>query len=214
MNVDIISYYKNRAAEYEKIYSKPERQNDLLQAAQILQKTFADKDVFEIACGTGYWTKKISATAKIIVATDINDAVIEIAKSKDYLPAKVNFQTADIFNLKSNINYNNLFGGFIWSHIKIEEIPDFIDIVNDTVETNGTVVFMDNRYVDGSSLPITATDGSGNTFQTRKLENGETYEVLKNFPTETFVRQQLAEKAKDIAFIKLQYFWILTYTKI
>jgi hypothetical protein len=53
MNSNIVSYYRHRANEYEKIYSKPERQNDLLQAAHILQDVFRDKNVFEIACGTG-----------------------------------------------------------------------------------------------------------------------------------------------------------------
>jgi hypothetical protein len=41
MNSDIVSYYKDRAAEYEKIYSKPERKSDLLFAEQILQDTFS-----------------------------------------------------------------------------------------------------------------------------------------------------------------------------
>ncbi len=66
MNSDMVSYYKDRANEYEKIYSKPERQNDLLLAGQILQDIFHDKEVFEIACGTGYWTEKISKTAHSI----------------------------------------------------------------------------------------------------------------------------------------------------
>lgn len=60
MNTDIISYYKDRAKEYEKKYSKPERQEDLKSIATILQEIFADKQVLEIACGTGYWTEKIA----------------------------------------------------------------------------------------------------------------------------------------------------------
>ncbi len=103
MNSGIVLYYRERAREYERIYSKPKRQTDLLLAVQILENAFADKDVFEIACGTGYWTEKISVTAKKVLATDINKTVIEIAKSKKYSPAKVYFQTTDIFNL-TNIN--------------------------------------------------------------------------------------------------------------
>jgi len=113
MNSDAVLYYKERAKEYEKIYSKSERQSDLLIAEQILQNTFADHDVFEIACGPGYWTEKISATAKNILATDINDAVIEVAKSKRYSRVKVHFQTADIFSLTNITKHESLFGGFI-----------------------------------------------------------------------------------------------------
>jgi ubiquinone/menaquinone biosynthesis C-methylase UbiE len=89
MNSDLVSYYKDRAKEYEKLYSKPERQEDLKNSATILQEIFADKQVIEIACGTGYWTEKIAATATSIFATDINESVIDIAKKKDFSSKQV-----------------------------------------------------------------------------------------------------------------------------
>jgi len=211
MNSDIVSYYKDRANEYEKIYSKPERQNDLLLARQILQDIFCDKGVFEIACGTGYWTEKISKTASSILATDINNTMIEIAKSKKYSPAIVDFQTADIFNLTKAIKHESLFGGFIWSHIKLQDLNNFIDITNLLVKSGGTIVFMDNNYVEGSNIPVTDTDNFGNTYQIRTLDNGTTHKVLKNFPTELFLQKLLSKKVSDINFISLKYFWILKY---
>lgn len=214
MNSDIVSYYKARAKEYEKIYNKPERQDDLLLAGQILQDTFAGKEVVEIACGTGYWTQKISATASKILATDINDTVIEVAKTKNYPPAKIDFQTADLFNLANTNRHESLFAGFIWSHIKLQELKSFIDKVNSLVRNSGTIVFMDNNYVEGSNHPLTEKDDLGNTYQTRTLENGTIHKVLKNFPTETFIRQLLTDKATDINFINLQYYWILKYQNI
>lgn len=211
MNSDIVSYYKNRAKEYEKIYAKPERQSDLQLAAQILQEMFAGKRVFEIACGTGYWTEIIAKTAHSILATDINDTVIEVAKSKSYSPAIVDFQTIDIFNMQNIKKQESLLGGFIWSHIKLQDLNTFITIVNSCAENGGTVVFMDNNYVEGSNLPVTATDNFGNTYQTRTLENGTTHKVLKNFPSEIFIRKLLADKASDFNYINLQYYWILKY---
>lgn len=214
LNTDIVSYYKDRAREYEKIYLKPERQKDLLQATEILQQIFNNKDIFEIACGTGYWTERIAKTAKTILATDINDTVIEVAKSKTYSPAEVAFQKADIFNLPGDTKYESVFGGFIWSHIKVEELNSFLDQLNKLVVKGGTVVFIDNNYVERSNLPITDIDNMGNTFQTRKLENGSIHKVLKNFPTEKFIRQILKDKASDINIIKLEYYWILTCKNI
>lgn len=211
MNSDIVAYYQDRAKEYEKIYNKPERQSELLLAAQILQQIFKNKEVFEIACGTGYWTEKIAETAKSILATDINNTVIEIAKLKNYSGAKVDFSIADIFNLANTYKYESLFGGFIWSHIKRQDLNNFIDVTISVAGSGGTVVFMDNNYVAGSNLPATDTDDLGNTYQTRVLENGTTYKVLKNFPTEKFIRQLLTGKATDINFINLQYYWLLKY---
>ena len=214
MNSDIVSYYRDRAKEYEKIYARPERQGDLLLAEKILQDAFAGKSVLEIACGTGYWTEKISATAKNILATDINDTVIEVAQSKIYAQGKVDFEVADIYNLKNKSKYESLFGGFIWSHIKLQDLDKFVSITNSLVEKRGTIVFIDNNYVEGSNLPVISQDDSGNTYQTRTLENGTRHKVLKNFPTEEFLTQLLTGKATDINFINLKYYWVLKYSNI
>ena len=211
MNSNIISYYRDRAKEYEKIYAKPERQNNLLLVEQILQDIFRNKSLFEIACGTGYWTQKIAKTARSIVATDINDTVLEVAKSKDYFPAVVAFKRADVFNLHEANQYESLFGGFIWSHITLQHLNRFIDISNSLVERGGSAVFIDNNYVEGSSLPITDSDDLGNTYQTRKLDNGTTHKVLKNFPANGFIKELLADKVSDVEFINLQYYWIVKY---
>jgi demethylmenaquinone methyltransferase/2-methoxy-6-polyprenyl-1,4-benzoquinol methylase len=214
MNTDMVSYYKERANEYEKIYARPERQHDLLLATQILQEAFRDKEVLEIACGTGYWTKIISKTADSILATDINDAVINLAKSKAYFASKIKFQLVDIFNLPGTTKHESLFGGFIWSHIKLQELVRFIDIINYQVKPGNSIVFMDNNFVEGSNLPLTDIDNFGNTYQTRQLENGTMYKVVKNFPTEDFIKQLLTGKAKNIEFIKLEHYWILKYKTI
>jgi demethylmenaquinone methyltransferase/2-methoxy-6-polyprenyl-1,4-benzoquinol methylase len=73
---------------------------------------------------------------------------------------------------------------------------------------------MDNKYIEGSNLPVTDKDNLGNTYQTRTLENGSTHKVLKNFPTETFIQQLLIDRAADINFLNLKYYWILTYKNI
>lgn len=130
MNKDLVLYYKERAREYENIYNKPERQEDLLQATDILQEIFTGKKVLEIACGTGYWTERIAETAKTILATDINETVIEIAKNKIYSRAQVSFKLMDIYHLPDEITHENLFGGFIFSHIKLENLNNFIDTIN------------------------------------------------------------------------------------
>ena len=117
MNKDQIQYYSERAKEYEKIYQKPERQEDLKKLGIILKDLFFAKSVFEIACGTGYWTQIISETAESIFATDINETVIEIARSKKYQSA-ITFEKVDMLNLSSiNEKFDSGFGGFIWSHI-------------------------------------------------------------------------------------------------
>ena len=211
MNTNLTTYYKERAKEYEKIYLKPERQDELKSAALLLQNIFADKMVCEIACGTGFWTEKIAQTATSIFATDINQTVIEIAQQKHYQKNNVTFQLEDIFKLSNNNKYESLFGGFIWSHILLQDLNRFIDAINKLTLPGGTVVFMDNNFVQDSNHPVTNTDKDGNTFQTRKLDDGTTHLVLKNFPTEHFLRTKLKDIATDFKFINFKYFWVMIY---
>jgi demethylmenaquinone methyltransferase/2-methoxy-6-polyprenyl-1,4-benzoquinol methylase len=211
MNTDLIAYYKNRAKEYENIYLKPERQHEIKTTTTLLQNIFADKTVFEIACGTGFWTEKIADTATSVFATDINKSVIEVAEQKSYSKNNVTFDIADIFNLSNKTKFESLFGGFIWSHILLQDLDKFIDAINNSMLPGSTVVFMDNNFVEGSNHPITNTDLHGNTFQTRKLADGTTHLVLKNFPTESFLNKKLTNRVTDLKYINLKYYWLLIY---
>jgi ubiquinone/menaquinone biosynthesis C-methylase UbiE len=211
MNPNLVSYYRDRAREYENIYSKPERQNDLQRFASILREEFSGKKVLEIACGTGYWTEIIAKSAESVFATDINEAVIEIARQKDYTGSKVTFGVADLFNFNPGDTFECVFGGFIWSHIYKQNLDRFLKTVNNLVIPGGRVVFTDNNFVECSNHPITETDNLGNTFQTRKLENGSIHRVLKNFPTESFLKELLTDIATDIQYTNLTYYWIVSY---
>jgi len=211
MNTDLVAYYKARAAEYEKIYAKPERQEDLKEATTILQNIFAGKEVLEIACGTGYWTERMVKTASSVYATDINESVIEVAKQKDWLNHQVTFGLADLFHFPATKKYESLFAGFIWSHILLQDLDHFLSIINDLVIPGGTVVIMDNNFVEGSNHPITNIDEYGNSFQSRQLEDGSSHLVLKNFPTEEFLREKIKDMSVDIRFFNLRYYWILFF---
>lgn len=209
---ELVRYYKVRAKEYDKLYARPDRQENLKEASGILQDIFRNKNVFEIACGTGYWTQQIACTAASILATDINDEMLEVAKTKTYSPASVSFLNRNFYDIANEEKHDHLFGGFIWSHILLQHAPAFIDTINRQVKPGGTVVFMDNLFAEGSNLPIAETDAEGNTYQLRTLENGATHMVLKNFPTEEFIRNLLSNKTDHVEFYKLRYYWILKYT--
>ena len=101
MDKNLVQYYAKRAKEYERIYEKPERQTDISKIIEWLNTELADRDILEIACGTGYWTQYISETARSIFAFDINTEVIEIAKSKEYRKQNVSFTIGDIYSLSN-----------------------------------------------------------------------------------------------------------------
>ncbi|MDQ3392777.1 MAG: class I SAM-dependent methyltransferase [Bacteroidota bacterium] len=213
MNLDQIQYYKERAQEFEKIYKKKERQKDIQFIGNFLIDICTDKKVFEIACGTGFWTKCMSESASSILATDVNQAVIEIALSKNY-KKPVDFCLANVYDLKAiQGNFNLGFGGFIWSHVPRQNLTSFIQELLSKIESGGTVIFIDNRYIEGISSNIESEDENGNTFQIRALENGTTHKILKNFPKDEELYDLIDPLGTDINIIKLDYYWLLSCKK-
>jgi len=81
---ELLDYYRRRAAEYEAIYAKPERQADLAVLRRAIPAMLRGARVLEIACGTGYWTQLAADVAAQVVATDLADEPMGIAQAKSY----------------------------------------------------------------------------------------------------------------------------------
>jgi demethylmenaquinone methyltransferase/2-methoxy-6-polyprenyl-1,4-benzoquinol methylase len=137
--------------------------------------------------------------------------VLQIARDKKY-GCKVSFQKADAFNLSfSQSNFTAGLAAAWWSHLRKSEIKNFLFQFHRQFFSGALMVFMDNRFVLGSSTPISRTDDEGNTYQLRKLENGNEYEVLKNFPDKKEAEKIISDSAVEICWTELQYYWLLTY---
>jgi SAM-dependent methyltransferase len=210
---DLPNYYARRAGEYEKIFARPERQPDLACLRTLLPGLFAGRDVLEVACGTGYWTQVLSRSATSILATDINEEVLDVARHKTYPNQNVEFKIADAYTL-ANVtgHFSAGFAGFWWSHIPKQRLSHFLDCFHSKLCPGASVVFLDNNYVEGSSTPIARRDGDGNTFQKRKLEDGAEFEVLKNFPAGTELCASVNAPAHDVEVTQFKYYWCLRYT--
>jgi demethylmenaquinone methyltransferase/2-methoxy-6-polyprenyl-1,4-benzoquinol methylase len=212
-NISLINYYAQRAREYERLYAKPDRQADLAVLKKLCSQSLTGQRVLEVACGTGYWTQAVSQTAESIVATDINAEMLQIARAKAYGCA-ISFQQADAFDL-GTLGKSDFTAGLAmawWSHLRKSELRGFLDGFHRQFRPGSILVFMDNRFVAGSSTPISRTDDEGNTYQVRRLENGTSHEVLKNFPSESEAKSILADMAADFRWTDLPYYWFLTYT--
>jgi len=189
IEVSMASYYAARSKEYERIYDKPERQDDLRRLRSFVEHTFADAHVLELACGTGYWTEIVARSASSVVATDLNDEVLAIARTKPMAPGRVTFRREDAYALAPAPRFFTAgLAAFWWSHVPKARLRSFLDGFHRRFAPGATIVFIDNVYVEGSSTPLSRADESGNTYQSRKLDDGSTHEVLKNFPDESELR--------------------------
>lgn len=208
----LVTYYAERAAEYDQIYQKPERQTDLGQLKERVARTFAGEDVLELACGTGYWTAVLATSAQSIVAADINDEVLAIAKSRGIDPRRVNFRKADAYSLpKLEQRFSAGLSAFWWSHVSKTRLRGFLQEFHGALAPGALVMFTDNVYVEGSSTPVSRTDEYGDTYQLRRLADGSVHEVRKNFPTEMELRSVVNNLATDVKIEFLRYYWTLTY---
>jgi SAM-dependent methyltransferase len=205
----LADYYADRAAEYDEVYRKPERQADLARLKELLPPLVAGKRVLEVAAGTGYWTQVLATTAAEIIATDVNAETIAIAAQRDYGPAPVALRTADAYQLDTVPGeFDLVFCGFWWSHIARADISRFLAGVRARTGPGTVLVLVDNQYVPGNSIPVSRTGPDGDTYQHRSLADGRQYEVLKNFPSREQLAADLEPTATDLAWTELDYYWL------
>lgn len=209
---ELVDYYRRRAREYERVYEKPERQPDLAALRSWVQRAMDGQDVLEIACGTGYWTQVCAAHTRSMLAVDMAEETLEIARTKEYPFAKVRFGKADAYHLEDVPgSFTAGLACFWWSHIPLERIQEYLGGWHQRLGIGARVVFVDNRFVEGSSTPVSRTDSAGNTYQLRRLQDGSTHEVLKNFPTGPELLAQIPGSSADVDLLELPYYWGLSY---
>lgn len=205
------AYYAARAREYDRVYEKLERQTDLRAIEQGLPPLFTGARVLEVACGTGYWTQFIAPVASQVLAVDAAVETLAIARRRVPQPA-VEFVVGDAYALPTRAaRFDAAFAGFWFSHVPKSRRLEFLRGLHAALRSGARVVLLDNRYVDGSSTPISERDAEGDAYQTRTLNDGTRHRVLKNFPSEHELRSLLADLGTNITFTTWQYYWALDY---
>ncbi|MBC5765750.1 class I SAM-dependent methyltransferase [Ramlibacter albus] len=209
---DLKGYYRSRAPEYDQVYAKPERQQDLRAIEAWLPTVFAGKRVLEVACGTGYWTQFIAPAASGVLAVDSSPETMRIAATRPGV-ANVQFVEGDAYRLpEAGTPFEAAFAGFWISHVPRQRVEGFLVGLRARLAHGATVVLLDNRFVPGSSTPIAETDADGNTYQQRPLADGSTHRVLKNFPAESQVRTWLEDGAAGVTWHEWEHYWAVEYT--
>ena len=211
LEADTAAYYAERAPEFERVYEKPERQGQLCELKEIVRTTLAGRRVLEPACGTGWWTAVAAETAGHITGFDLNESVLARARAKHLDPRRVKFLTGDAYHPPRGAGrFDAALVAFWWSHIPRRRVAEFLQRLHAALEPGAVVLCMDNTFVAGDSTPVTRTDAEGNTFQSRRLESGQVFEVLKNYPTEDELRAAIAPFAACAEVNWLRHYWTMT----
>jgi predicted O-methyltransferase YrrM len=209
----VVEYYERRAPEYDHVYEKPERQADLKALRALLREAFKGRSVLEVAAGTGYWSEVIAPRAAHLLMTDVNPGPLAIAGRRNFGSTPVKIALADAFSLQGvPPGFDGAFLGFWWSHMPVQSIGGFLETLTEHMTPKAKVIAIDNRFVEGSSAPISRRDEQGNTFQLRRLEDGSTFEVLKNFPSAQELERAVAPLAAISGVRELTFYWILEFS--
>jgi len=209
---ELQAYYARRAAEYDRVYAKPERQADLRRIEAWLAAALRDETVLEVACGTGWWTRFIAPVATAVLAIDAAAETLAIARARVEAP-HVAFEVGDAYALpRGRAAFSAAFAGFWFSHVPRARQAEFLRGLNAALAPGAKVILLDNRYVEGSSTPIAERDAAGDTWQSRRLDDGSTHRVLKNFPGEAGLRALVAGGLGDAADYRTwDHYWAFEY---
>jgi len=95
--------------------------------------------------------------------------------------------------------------------VPLARLDGFLANAVRAVAPGALMVFLDNRFVEGSSTPIERRDAQGNAYQLRTLEDGSRHEVLKNFPSEGELIRRASKFGWGANVELLPHFWLLTF---
>jgi demethylmenaquinone methyltransferase/2-methoxy-6-polyprenyl-1,4-benzoquinol methylase len=208
------AYYAQRAAYYERVYFKPERQHELREMEAWLPGLFAGRDVLEVACGTGWWTPHGARDSRSWLATDLNPETMALARAKPLPAGKVRFASVDAYaldGLAAQGPFNAAFTGCWWSHVPLQRLDRWLCQLHAQLTPGSVVVMLDNRFVREQSTTVTRKDQAGNTYQNRTLDDGSVHEVLKNFPTAVEAIARLGSRAHSARWHAWDHYWALVY---
>jgi 2-polyprenyl-3-methyl-5-hydroxy-6-metoxy-1,4-benzoquinol methylase len=220
-----IEYYRARAGEYDEWfyrqgrYDRGEKLNvrwfnevNILRSA--LHQLGKFNNILELASGTGIWTQELLTIGNKITAIDASQEVIEINRYKLNSP-KIEYRQVDLFAWEPNTEYDLVFFSFWLSHVPPKLIDVFLQKVYKSVRVGGKVFIIDSRFEPTSTANNHTLKDDGNVYISRKLNDGQEYQIVKVF----YQPEQLHNKLTQAGFkadVKVtdNYFIYATGTKL
>ncbi|MCS0583725.1 class I SAM-dependent methyltransferase [Massilia pinisoli] len=210
-NDPVARYYASSTQAADAALSRAERANDLARVRERLAQLVRGQTVLELACGTGYWTEVIAATADKVLATDILDTMLARAQTRRFPEGKVAFRRVDGLDLPDDLGtFSCVFIGFWWSHLKRDEQDALLAQLRARLGQGVVLILLDDAYVEGSSTTVARTDAQGNTYEIVAAPDGERFELPKSYPADSALRKRLADGVREIRIERLTYYWMLT----
>ena len=196
-------YYDARAPmhDFYMSYESLEKMETLLSPIiEVVEKWVVGKRVLEIACGTGNWTQVLAKRAASVTAMDCSPKALEIAAPKLAEHKNITITNGDAYDLDSlHDRFDVVFASDWWSHIPKGILPNFIESVLSRLRRGGKAIFLDMSFKEFFREESSYQDQDNNRVSLRS-HKGVEYRVVKNFPTESELRQILEPYSQAIVY--------------
>ena len=200
----MISYYSARAPWHDKYMNwtgMAALEELLAPIITWIEPLVQGRDLLEVACGTGNWTQVLSRRARSVLATDVADSALDIARRKCRDLDNVTFLVADAYKLRGlDVSFDAAIAIDWWSHIPKMSIPVFLESLRSNLKERANVIFIDIGYQECFARETIRFDEDGNRISRRTLPNGLEFDVVKNFPTEVELKAMLDDFGEDIVY--------------
>lgn len=149
----------------------------------------------ELACGTGIWTGELLKVAGHVTALDASPEVIAINRVK-LNAANVDYRQQELFNWQPDAEYDLVAFCFWLSHVPPEKLDEFLLKVSRAVRSGGKLFFVDSLPAESGTAKDQQISDSGLT--TRRLNDGQTFQIVKVFYDPARLEGKLASIGFDV----------------
>jgi SAM-dependent methyltransferase len=191
---DQIDYYRARAAEYDEWWFRGGRYD---RGAELNARWHADtaavdaalvdwldkrkpRDVLELACGTGLFTRRLAPRTGHVTALDASSEVVAINRAR-VGGGNVEYIEADLFTWRPARRYDLVFFSFWLSHVPPDRFDAFWDMVKQALEPGGAAYLIDSAFDRTSTAKDHVLPGQGDAVVTRRLNDGREFRIVKLF---------------------------------
>jgi hypothetical protein len=138
---------------------------------------------------------------------EVREHVEELLEGHEVLQLK----SADLSALDATPGqYTAVYAEFLWAQVPREQQDKFLKQLREKVGKDVLLVLLGEDYVDGESFPVARTDVHGNTYEFQMDDDGNRKEVMKNYPSDSWLRKRLGIAAREIRVLRSEYYWVVT----
>jgi len=172
---DQVAYYRVRAGEFDRAYASRE---DLRSLDELTQGLPIERDVLELACGTGQWTRFLASRGHRVTAIDAAPEMLAVARERT-AGWDVEFIEADLFAWSAPRRFDTAFFAFWLSHVPPARFAAFWKLVGTALRPGGQACFVDTGPGEAASEEILI--GQPAPSVRRVLNDGSVHRIVKVF---------------------------------